>query len=115
MSAETYGQILSEVIDDMCKTRDRSDVMRICGILLGHYYNVINPDKKTSGGNPFCCPAEWAVAATKESKNYKLLETIVKDCGCALLTPDDIQRLKGVNVLDNTLHVIKDLAGKVGQ
>lgn len=122
MGGETYGEILEVVVDDMCRTHDRGDVFRRLGILKGHYYNVINPNKTTSSGNSFCCPVEWAVKATKESGNYLLLETLASDCGCVLLTPKDISELKQIKdmkdfscitaILNMVQNIIKKVIGE---
>lgn len=95
--AETYGELLAELVDEIAKYEDRADVFRRNEIPRGHYYNVINPNRKTSGDNPFYCPTEWGVRLTNDSKNYKWLRGIVRDCKCILVTPEEFSELKDAN------------------
>ena len=112
MGKDTYGEILSEVVDDACKYEDRSDVFRRTGIQKGHYYNVINPEKKSSAGNSYHCPTEWGVSVTNLAGNYKWLKAVATDCGCMVLTPDDIAELKDSDAPEKTLQLFIKIIGK---
>jgi hypothetical protein len=92
--SKTYGEMLAEHVDEMAKYEDRAEIFRRNDIPRGHFYNVINPDRRTSGGNGFYAPIEWMVRLTRDSNIYKMLKTIASDCKCILITPDEIEELQ---------------------
>jgi hypothetical protein len=92
--SKTYGEMLDKLVDAMARYDDRADIFRRNDILKGHFYNVINPDRKTSGGNAFHTPIEWMVKLTRDSGNYSMIKQVATDCKCAVLTPEDIEGLK---------------------
>ena len=110
--ADTYGEILADLVDEICKYDDRVDVMRRNEIPKGHYYNVINPNKKTSGDRPFYCPTEWGVKLTRDSHIYSWIKTVNKDCGCLCLTPDDIGKIRDAKP-EETLELFQQVIGIV--
>jgi hypothetical protein len=79
----------------------------------GHFYNVINPNRQTTSGNPFYTPIEWLVKLTRDAQDYFMLKRIAKDCGCILITPIDIKELKttdpsaALDVIQRVLGTIK--------
>jgi hypothetical protein len=111
-SRETYGELLSVLVDTMAKYEDRSDVFRKNDIPKGHYYNVINPDKTSSAGNPYHCPTEWGVRLTKSSGDYSWIKAVASDCDCLVLTPDDIEELKSSNP-EAALDLFQKILGRV--
>jgi hypothetical protein len=115
MASDTYGEILSEVVDDACKYEERADVFRRAGIRKGHYYNVINPEKKSSSCEPYHCPTEWGVSVTNLSGNFKWLKAVAVDCGCIVLTPEDIKELKDMDAPEKTLQLFMKIIGRVNK
>jgi len=112
MADDTYGEILAGVLDEICKYDDRADVLRRNEIPKGHYYNVINPHKKTSGDRPFYCPTEWGVRLTRDGRAYDWIKTVARDCGCLCLTPEDIKKLKTAKP-EETLELFQQVIGAV--
>lgn len=112
--AETYGEILSELVDDMAKYDERADVFMRNEIPKGHYYNVINPHRKTTSENPFYCPTEWGVRLTRDpkNKNYKWIKTVAKHCGCVCISPQEIKELKETDP-EKALEVFMKIVGIV--
>ena len=92
--ADTYGEMLDKLVDRMAKFDERADIFRRNDIPKGHFYNVINPNRQTSTGNPFYTPIEWLVKLTRDAKDYCMLKKIAKDCGCILITPEDVKELQ---------------------
>lgn len=112
MSGDTYGELLADAVDRACQYEERADVFRRSGIKKGHYYNVINPDRKSTSGDPFHCPTEWVVAVTNLSKDFTVIKAISKDCGCILLTPEDLEELNGAENPEKTLNMFIKIIGK---
>ncbi len=94
MPEKTYGEMLDEMVDRAAKHDDRSAIFRRNEIPRGHFYNVINPNRSTSGGNPFHTPIEWMVKLTRDLTDYCMLKKVARDCNCILITPDDLKELK---------------------
>ena len=93
--SDTYGEMFDKMVDRMAKYDDRAAIFRRNDIPKGHFYNVINPNKVTSTGNPFYAPIEWLVKLTRDAKDYCMIKRIAKDCGCILITQDEIAELQG--------------------
>lgn len=110
--SQTYGELLSKVVDDMCKYTEREDIFRRNDISLGHYYNVINPNKKTSGSRRFHCPTEWGVMLTRDSRNYRWIKTVAKDCGGLFISPEDIKELQDTEP-EKVLEIFRKIIGTV--
>lgn len=91
--AETYGEVFSDMIDRQAKYESRPDIFRKLDIAKNQFYNVTNPNRTTSGGNPYPFPTEWGVRATRDFKDYEWIKLINRDCGCICLTPEDISEL----------------------
>lgn len=79
----------------------------------GHFYNVINPNRKTTSGNPFYAPIEWMVKLTRDGSDYCMLKKVVKDCGCILITPTDIKDLKDTDT-DKAVSILQRILGIMG-
>ena len=110
--ADTYGELLAEVVDKICKFDERADVFRRNEIPKGHYYNVINPNKRTSGDRPFYCPTEWGVKLTRDGKIYDWIKSVARDCGGLFISPEDIEKLQSANA-EETLQVLQQVIGYV--
>ncbi len=113
---ETYGECLVQLIDEMARFEDRSDIFRRNDISRNHFYNVTNPNRESSAGRPYPCPVEWMVKLTRDANCYCMLRKVVKDCRCILITPDDIEELKSLGdeepekviaVLEKILGILK--------
>ena len=91
-----YGPLLAPMMKRLSRFDDRGDVFRKLGIPSGHWNNVINPNKVSSSGNRFYCPAEWGVALTRASGDYTWLRALAWDCGALILTPGEIERIVGL-------------------
>lgn len=112
MSSETYGELLDKLVDRMAKYDERADIFRRNDIPKGHFYNVINPNRQTTSGNPFYTPVEWLVRLTRDSKDYSMLKKVSKDCGCICITPNDVKELEATDPAE-ALAVIQKVIGKV--
>jgi len=110
--SDTYGEMFDKMVDKMAKYDERSDIFRRNDIPRGHFYNVINPNKTTSTGNPFYAPIEWLVKLTRDSKNFCMLKKIVKDCGAICITPDEIAELQGTDP-EKALVIIHKILGLI--
>lgn len=91
---ESYGDAFSQMIDRQAKYEDRADIFRKLDISRNQFYNVTNPNRQTSGGNPYPFPTEWGVRATRDFHDYQWIKLVSKDCGCICLTPEDLSELK---------------------
>lgn len=110
--SDTYGQMLDKMVDRMAKFDERSDIFRRNNIPKGHFYNVINPNKLTSGGEPFHSPTEWMVQLTRDSKDYCMIKKVSKDCGGIFITLDEVAELKGSNP-EKALAIIQKVIGLI--
>lgn len=110
--SKTYGEMIADLMDSICKYDDRASVMRRNDIHKGHFYNVINPNRETTSGNPFYTPVEWMVKLTRDSKYYCMLKKVAKDCDCILITPEDIKELQNTDPTA-ALEVINKVLGLV--
>jgi hypothetical protein len=110
--ANSYGEMLDKIVDRGCKYDDRADIFRRNDIPKGHFYNVINPNRNTSSGNPFYTPIEWMVKLTRDLKDYCMVKKVVKDCGCICITPDDIKELQSCDP-ERAIEAIKKIVGLV--
>jgi hypothetical protein len=108
--SDTYGEMLDKLVDRMAKFDERADIFRRNDILKGHFYNVINPNKITSGGNAFHTPLEWMVKLTRDSKDFGMLKKVSRDCGAICITPDDVEELKGADP-EKALIIIQKVLG----
>jgi hypothetical protein len=91
--AETYGEMIQELVDSICKYDDRVDVFRRNDIPKGHFYNVINPNRQTSGGRAFYTPIEWMIQLTNDSSDYSMARKVAKDMKGVFLSREDLKRL----------------------
>lgn len=110
MSKETYGECLADLLDDMAKYEDRPDIFRRCSISRNHFYNVINPNRKSSSGDPYPCPTEWGVRLTRDSQNYKWIKTVARDCGGLFVSPMDVEELNSTEP-EKVLEVFRKIIG----
>lgn len=110
---ETYSDSFSDMIDRRAKHEDRPDIFRKLDISRNQFYNVTNPNRTTSGGNPYPFPTEWGVRATNDFKDYEWIKLVNKDCGCICLTPEDIKELnesdpaKALELFQKVLGIVK--------
>lgn len=112
MSSESYGEMLDKLVDRMAKFDERADIFRRNDIPKGHFYNVINPNRQTTAGNPYYTPIEWLVKLTRDAKDYCMMKKVAKDCGCILITPDDVKDLESTDPAA-ALAVLQRVVGKV--
>ncbi|OGP87172.1 MAG: hypothetical protein A2031_08175 [Deltaproteobacteria bacterium RBG_19FT_COMBO_43_11] len=112
MSGETYGEMLDKLVDRMAKFDERADIFRRNDIPKGHFYNVINPNRQTSTGNPFYSPIEWLVKLTRDAKDYCMIKKVAKDCGGLFIGPDDVKDLNEA-APEKALTVIQKIIGIV--
>ena len=110
--SDTYGQMLDKLVDRMAKFDDRSDIFRRNNIPKGHFYNVINPNKLTSGGEPFHAPIEWMVQLTRDARDYCMIKKVAKDCGVICITPDEVSELKGSDP-EQALAILQKIIGLI--
>jgi len=114
MSPSSYGESLSDLVDMMARFSEREDIFRRNDIPKGHYYNVINPNRETSSGNPFYCPTEWGVKLTRDSGDFSWIKTVAKDCNGLFVSAEDIKDLneiepeKALRLLMRIVGVIKN-------
>ncbi len=92
--ADTYGEIFSEIIDRVARHTERPEIFRRLDISRNQFYNVTNPNRTTSGGNPYPFPTEWGVRATREFGDYSWIKMVARDCGCICLTGEDVEKLQ---------------------
>ena len=110
---DTYGEMLSQLVDEIAKYEDRADVFRRNDISRNHFYNVTNKNRESSSGKPYYCPVEWVVMLTRDSKKYTMLRRVAKDCRCILITPEDVEELKSLDgdEPEKVMAVIKKIMG----
>lgn len=108
--SKSYGEIFSDMVDEAAQYEERGQIFRIFEVRRNQFYNVTNPNRQTSGGNPYPFPMEWMVRATREFKNYALVRTVVKDCGGLFLSPDDLKELQDVDA-EAALALFKKIVG----
>lgn len=111
LMADTYGEMFADLVDRQARHYERPEIFRILDISRNQFYNVTNPNRTTSGGNPYPFPMEWMVRATREFKDYSLIRTVVRDCGGLFLSPEDIQDLNDVDA-QAALDLMKKIVGK---
>jgi hypothetical protein len=97
--ADCYGEVFAEMVDRVAKYTDRPDIFRLLEISRHQYYNVTNPNRTTSGGNPYPFPTEWGVRATREFKDFSWIKVVARDCGCICLTGEEAEKLQEVYVV----------------
>lgn len=111
--SKTYGEMLSDLIDEMARYDERASILRRNDIPKGHLYNVINPNRTTTSGNPFYAPIEWMVKLTRDGACYDMVKRVAKDCKCIVLSPDDIKELnesdpgKALDVFQKIIGMVK--------
>lgn len=110
MSKETYGELLSDLIDEMARYEDRPDIFRRCNISRNHFYNVTNPNRRSSSGEPYYCPTEWGVQLTKDSKNFAWIKTVSRDCGGLFISPEDVEELSTADP-ERVLEAFRKIVG----
>lgn len=108
----SYGEIFADMIDDRAKYDDRGEIFRQLDISRNQFYNCTNPNRTTSGGNPYPFPMEWMVRATREFKQYDLIRAVSKDCGGVFISFDEVKELETSNVA-NVLDMVKNILGRV--
>jgi hypothetical protein len=112
---ETYGELLSDLMDDIAKFEDRPDIFRRNDIPRNHFYNVTNPNRESSSGRPYYTPVEWLVKLTRDSCNYSALQRVVKDCRCILITPEEICELEAMDSSEpeKVFNLVRKIVGLV--
>ncbi len=109
---ESYGEIFADMIDKQAKFIDRGDIFRRLDISRNQFYNVTNPNRTTSGGNPYPFPTEWIVRATREFSDFSLIKFVATDCGGLFISPEDIEELETANA-ERVLEIFSKVIGKV--
>jgi len=94
---DTYGLIFADMVDRQARFTPREDLFRRLDISRNHFYNVTNPDRQTAGGNPYPFPTEWGVKGTIVFSDYAWIKAVGRDCGCLVITPDELKELKDSN------------------
>ena len=112
MPKETYGETLSDLVDEMAQFEERAGIFRRSQISRNHFYNVTNPNRESSSGKPYYCPTEWGVTLTRDSKNFKWIKTVAKDCDCIIITPEEIEKLQEANP-EETIQLFQSILGIV--
>jgi hypothetical protein len=110
--SDSYGEMFDKMIDRAARHEERTDIFRRNDISRNHFYNVINPNRSTTSGNPYYAPIEWLVKLTRDLRDYWMLKRIARDCGCLLLTPDDVKELKDSDP-EKAIEVFKKIVGLV--
>lgn len=112
---DSYGEIFSDMIDKQARYDDRGTIFRKLDISRNQFYNVTNPDRLTSAGNPYPFPTSWGVRATNAFKDYSWVKTVVKDCGGIFISPEDIKELRATNSgnVKQTLNLFNKILGLV--
>jgi hypothetical protein len=108
--SDSYGEMFDKMIDRAARHDDRVEIFRRNDISRNHFYNVINPNRATSSGNPFYAPIEWMVKLTRDLQDYCMLKKVVRDCGCILITPEDVKELKDSDT-EKALTVMQKILG----
>ncbi len=93
---DTYGEMLDKMVDTAAKYEERASIFRRNNILKGHFYNVINPNRKTPSGNDFHTPIEWMVSLTRDLSDFRMAKKVATDMGGKFLSPEDIKELKSI-------------------
>jgi len=101
--ADSYGEMLNEIVGRAAKFMKLSDILRIHNMPKGHYYNVINPNRTTSSGNPFYAPIEWMISLTREFHDYDMIKNVSRDCRGIFLSLDEL------NIVDSGSGEVKDV------
>jgi hypothetical protein len=112
--AETYGELLAELLDELAKYEDRAAIFRRNDISRNHFYNVSNPNRESSSGKPYPCPTEWGVQLTRDSENYSWIKTVARDCKCICVTPAELEALKESNP-EEALDIFRSILGLVNK
>lgn len=112
--SKTYGEMIDDMVDRAAKYDDRAAIFRRNDIPKGHFYNVINPNRRTTSDNPFYTPLEWMVKLTRDGQDYTMLKKVSRDCGCICITPEDIKELQSTDPA-KALTVIQKVIGIVKQ
>jgi hypothetical protein len=110
--SKTYGEMIDDLVDGMAKYDDRAAIFRRNDVPKGHFYNVINPNRQTTTGNPFYTPVEWMVKLTRDSQDFDMVKRVVKDCGAIVITPEELNEMKSAD-LDKAVDVFKRFIGAV--
>jgi hypothetical protein len=110
----TYGGILSKVVDTLAKHAEREEIFRRNNIPRGHYYNVINPNRETTAGNPFYCPTEWGVSLTRDSNDFTWIRAVAHDCNGLFIPMDDIQELNEIEP-ERALKLLLRIVGVISR
>ena len=108
--AETYGELLSELVDEMAQYADREEIFRRNEIKRNHFYNVTNPNRRSSSDKPYHTPTEWGVRLTRDSRVYTWIKTVARDCGGLFISPEDVQELQDVEP-EKALEVFRKIVG----
>ncbi len=107
-----YGEIFADMIDQQAKFRDRGELFRLLDVSRNQFYNVTNPNRTTSGGNPYPFPLEWMVRATREFKDFDLIRAVAKDCGGVFISYDEIGDLDQSDA-PRVLDALREIVGRV--
>lgn len=91
--ADTYGELLADLVDSIAKYEERPTIFRRNDISRNHFYNVTNPNREASSGRPYYCPTEWGVKLTRDSGDYSWVKTVARDCGGFFISPEDVKSL----------------------
>ena len=112
-----YRFMMTEMVDRQAEFEERARIFQRLDIPRNHYYNVTNPDRRTSAktDKPYYIPMEWAQKMTVDFEDYQLVREFCNDCGCICLTPKDVVELQSLSgdEPDKVMAIMKTLIGKV--
>lgn len=91
---DSYGEIFADMVDRQARYRERPDILRGIGMERHQFYNVTNPNRKTSGGHEYGFPTDVGVRATNEFKDYAWIKAVNQDCHCICITPEEAAELQ---------------------
>ena len=91
---ENLGSILASEVKNLTKFKDQGEVLESLELKKSRFYDITNPNRLSSSGQPFEFPARIAVDMATKHGRYALVKKIGLMSGCIVITPEEVDGLR---------------------
>lgn len=110
---EHYGGRLAAMIRRAARFEGMDSVCGRVGVSIHRLRDIGNPNRLTNSGNPVPCPTDLGVRATVLLNDFEWLDSVVRDCGCLIVRPDDLIAVRDRDPVGSVRAALRVIEGGV--
>ena len=108
---EHYGSRLAAMMRRAARLEGMDSVCGRVGISVHRFRDIGNPNRLTNSGNPVPCPTDLGVRATVLLNDFEWLDSVVRDCGCLIVRPDDLAAVRDRDPVGSVRAALRVIEG----